>query len=163
MGNLKYGQSTCKEDIVQLRSENQYIVYLLLNDIYLIEYKRYSYSYIFSYFYSVTGRAWSAATTEGLLTYSLDVAMVFDPYDLALDVTPEGIKHALEKREFTKALVLSFRLNEKDVILQVVESIPSQDSEYISLFRINTVTSVLQVVWIFARWTTIQEFALPTV
>jgi periodic tryptophan protein 2 len=77
------------------------------------------------------GRAWSAATTEGLLTYSLDVAMVFDPYDLAIDVTPERTKQVLENREFAKALMLSFRLNEQNLILRVVENIPPQDSEYL--------------------------------
>ena len=75
------------------------------------------------------GRAWSAATTEGLLTYSLDVAMVFDPYDLAMDVTPESTKEVLQNREFSKALMLSFRLNEQDLILHVVENIPPQDSK----------------------------------
>ena len=37
---------------------------------------------------SPTGRSWSAATTEGLLLYSVDDALVFDPTDLAEDVTP---------------------------------------------------------------------------
>lgn len=76
------------------------------------------------------GRAWSAATTEGLLTYSLDVAMVFDPYDLEIDVTPESIQQVLDNKEFSKAMMLSFRLNEQDLILHVVESIPPQDSKF---------------------------------
>ena len=80
------------------------------------------------------GRAWSAATTEGLLTYSLDVAMVFDPYDLAIDVTPESIKDVLDNKEFANAMMLSFRLNEQDWIIRVVESIPPQDSEHIFVF-----------------------------
>lgn len=38
---------------------------------------------------SPTGQAWAAATTEGVLVYSLDEGMVFDPSDLDMDVTPE--------------------------------------------------------------------------
>ncbi len=94
--------------------------------------------YLYFYFFT-PGRAWSAATTEGLLTYSLDVAMVFDPYDLAMDVTPESTKQVLDNREFAKALMLSFRLNEQDLILHVVESVPPQDSKYIDfLLRLCT-------------------------
>ena len=39
---------------------------------------------------SPTGRSWAAATTEGILIHSLDPALVFDPTDLAEDVTPGG-------------------------------------------------------------------------
>lgn len=36
-----------------------------------------------------TGRSWSAATTEGVLVYSMDDNFIFDPTDLDIDVTPE--------------------------------------------------------------------------
>lgn len=36
-----------------------------------------------------TGRCWAAATTEGVLIYSIDESFVFDPTDLDMDVTPE--------------------------------------------------------------------------
>lgn len=75
------------------------------------------------------GRAWSATTTEGLLTYSLDVKMIFDPYDLSTDVTPHIIRQVLNRRQFGKALMLSLRLNEEDLILYVIESIPTHDSK----------------------------------
>lgn len=39
---------------------------------------------------SPTGRCWAAATTEGLLLYSLDPGAMFDPTDLAEDVTPQA-------------------------------------------------------------------------
>ena len=38
---------------------------------------------------SPTGRSWVAATTEGVVVYSMDDNMIFDPTDLDLDVTPE--------------------------------------------------------------------------
>lgn len=36
-----------------------------------------------------TGRSWAAATTEGVLLYSMDESFIFDPTDLDIDVTPE--------------------------------------------------------------------------
>ena len=36
-----------------------------------------------------TGRSWAAATTEGVILYSIDDSFVFDPTDLDMDVTPE--------------------------------------------------------------------------
>ena len=36
-----------------------------------------------------TGRSFSAATTEGVLVYSIDESFIFDPSDLDIDVTPE--------------------------------------------------------------------------
>nr|CAD1824141.1 unnamed protein product [Ananas comosus var. bracteatus] len=42
-----------------------------------------------------TGRSWAAATTEGVLMYSIDESFVFDPTDLDLDVTPEKVDEAL--------------------------------------------------------------------
>lgn len=36
-----------------------------------------------------TGRSFAAATTEGLLIYSIDDSLIFDPADIAIDVTPE--------------------------------------------------------------------------
>jgi periodic tryptophan protein 2 len=68
--------------------------------------------------------------------------MVFDPYDLAMDVTPESTKQVLDNREFAKALMLSFRLNEQDLILHVVESVPPQDSKYIDSFIASMYTGV---------------------
>lgn len=39
-----------------------------------------------------TGRSWAAATTEGVLIYSIDESFIFDPTDLDIDVTPE-VRH----------------------------------------------------------------------
>ncbi|GMY34160.1 transducin family protein [Fagus crenata] len=36
-----------------------------------------------------TGRSFAAATTEGVLVYSIDESFIFDPTDLDIDVTPE--------------------------------------------------------------------------
>ncbi|KAI0346477.1 WD40 repeat-like protein [Trametopsis cervina] len=77
--------------------------------------------------FSPTGRAWAAASTEGLLIYSLDDTMTFDPFDLDIDLTPQSLLSVLSKREYLKALVMAYRLNEKPLIHKVYETIPRTD------------------------------------
>lgn len=77
-----------------------------------------------------TGRSWAAASTEGLLIYSLDASLVFDPYDLDMDVTPTSIRRQLRKKEWTSAIVLAFRLNETPLIREVLETVPYNQSMY---------------------------------
>lgn len=61
------------------------------------------------------GTAWAAATTEGLILYSLDEQQLFDPTALELDITPASIHSALESGEHLRALLMALRLNEADV------------------------------------------------
>ncbi|KAI9674623.1 MAG: hypothetical protein M1829_003705 [Trizodia sp. TS-e1964] len=78
--------------------------------------------------FSPTGRAFCAASTEGLLIYSLDTAVTFDPFDLEISITPASTLHTLRhERAFLKALVMAFRLNERSLIRQVFEGIPVID------------------------------------
>lgn len=42
-----------------------------------------------------TGRSFVAATTEGVLVYSVDDSFIFDPTDLDIDVTPEVLLPSL--------------------------------------------------------------------
>ncbi|TFK38091.1 WD40-repeat-containing domain protein [Crucibulum laeve] len=77
--------------------------------------------------FSPTGRAWAAASTEGLLIYSLDESVAFDPFDLSIDLTPQSVLDVLASREYLKALVMAFRLSEKPYIQRVYESIPRGD------------------------------------
>uniref|UniRef100_A0A0B7A3F6 Small-subunit processome Utp12 domain-containing protein n=1 Tax=Arion vulgaris TaxID=1028688 RepID=A0A0B7A3F6_9EUPU len=79
---------------------------------------------IYALQFSPTGRSWVACSTEGLLVYSLDQTLVFDPYDLEMDITPEAIRATLNKGDYSAALMLSFRLNEQNLIQEVFESIP---------------------------------------
>jgi periodic tryptophan protein 2 len=73
---------------------------------------------------SPTGRAFAAATTEGLLLYSLDKEIVFDPYELDVDITPSTILASLERKEYLKALLMAFRLSQSQVTTKVIEGIP---------------------------------------
>jgi len=77
--------------------------------------------------FSPTGRAWAAASTEGLLIYTLDESLAFDPFDLTIDLTPQSILKVLRKRAYLKALVLALRLNEKPIVQQVYEGVPRSD------------------------------------
>ncbi|KAJ9617099.1 U3 snoRNP protein [Cladophialophora chaetospira] len=78
--------------------------------------------------FAPTGRSFCAASTEGLLIYSLDDvgADDFDPFDLDIDVTPQNIRAILAQAEpeYLKALVMSFRLNDKTLLRQSYESVP---------------------------------------
>ncbi|KAI0806171.1 WD40 repeat-like protein [Irpex lacteus] len=82
--------------------------------------------------FSPTGRAWAAASTEGLLIYSVDDTLTFDPFDLDIDLTPQSLLAVLSEREYLKALVMAYRLNEKPLIHKVYESIPRDDIRLIS-------------------------------
>ncbi|XP_071951728.1 periodic tryptophan protein 2 homolog [Antedon mediterranea] len=74
--------------------------------------------------FSPTGQQWAATTTEGLLVYSLNSSLTFDPFELSVNVTPDAVMHELKEGQWSSALMLSFRLNEANLIQRVVESIP---------------------------------------
>lgn len=75
--------------------------------------------------FAPTGRAFCVASTEGLLIYSLDTAPLFDPYDLDVTVTPASTLHVLHnEKDYLKALVMAFRLNEAPLVRKVFEGIP---------------------------------------
>ena len=76
------------------------------------------------------GRSWAAASTEGLLVYSLESDIVFEPFQLDCDVTPERTLQASSDNEHTKALIMSLRLNEPHLICQVMEAVKPFDSQY---------------------------------
>lgn len=55
--------------------------------------------------------------------------MVFDPYDLDLDVTPLSIRQQLRLQEWVSAIVLAFKLNERALKQEVLETVPHEESE----------------------------------
>ena len=77
--------------------------------------------------FSPTGRAFCAASTEGLLIYSLDNTFQFDPFDLDISVTPSTTLETLAQKDYLKALVMAFRLNERNLVRRVYESTPIPD------------------------------------
>lgn len=82
--------------------------------------------------FSPTGRVWAAASTEGLLMYSLDDSITFDPFDLDMDLTPQSVLQVLTSGEYLKALVMAFRLNEKVLIRRTYESVPHGDIQLVA-------------------------------
>lgn len=77
--------------------------------------------------FSPSSLAFAAATTEGLLLYSTENDLVFDPFDLDLDVTPQGVMEILGEKNWVVALVMAFRLNEESLLDRVVEGVPVHD------------------------------------
>lgn len=75
------------------------------------------------------GRCWAATTTEGLLIYSLDSQILFDPFELDTSVTPGRVREALRQREFTRAILLALRLNEHKLVQEALEAVPREESE----------------------------------
>ena len=76
--------------------------------------------------FSPTGRSFCAVSTEGLLVYSLDRHLVFDPVELQLDITPARIRQELGKQNFLAALLMALKLNERALIRAALEAVPHE-------------------------------------
>ncbi|KAI1474204.1 periodic tryptophan protein 2 [Daldinia eschscholtzii] len=78
--------------------------------------------------FSPAGTSFCAASTEGLLIYSVDNELQFDPFDLNMEITPASTLAVLEnERDYLKALVMAFRLNEAGLIKRIFQSVPYTD------------------------------------
>lgn len=74
--------------------------------------------------FSPTGRAFCAASTEGLLVYSVDQDLQFDPFELDIDITRASTLKAVEAGQYLRALIMGFRLNEQFLLRRIFEAIP---------------------------------------
>lgn len=77
--------------------------------------------------FSPTGASFAAATVEGLLVFSVDEGMTFDPVALDLDVTPATIRAALAGGDPARALAYALHLGEPRYIRAAVLAIKPQD------------------------------------
>lgn len=78
--------------------------------------------------FAPTGTSFCAASTEGLLVYSVDNDVQFDPFDLNMEITPASTLAVLQNdKDYLKALVMSFRLNEVGLIKRVFQAVPYTD------------------------------------
>lgn len=59
--------------------------------------------------FAPTGRGWAAASTEGLLIYSLDDFVMFNPFELDESVTPDAAREASLAGEHARALLVRAR------------------------------------------------------
>lgn len=82
--------------------------------------------------FSPTGQEWAATSTEGLLIYTLDNALVLDPINITEEVTPQAVDHHLQSRDFGQALVLSLHLGEEEILQKVYRAIPAAEVELIA-------------------------------
>lgn len=82
--------------------------------------------------FSPTAASFAAASTEGIMIYSIDDRVIFDPFDLDMDITPESTLLMLKEKNYLNALVMAFRLNEKYLIHQVYETIPIVDIKLVA-------------------------------
>lgn len=55
--------------------------------------------------------------------------MLFDPFELDTSVTPGWIREALRQRQFTRAILMAFRLNEKKLVQEALEAVPQNESK----------------------------------
>ncbi|SCU78010.1 LANO_0A01838g1_1 [Lachancea nothofagi CBS 11611] len=104
--------------------------------------------------FSPTSSAFAASSTEGILVYSVDETLLFDPFDLDVDTTPQAVSEALQEREFLYALVMAFRLNEEYLIKRTYESVPLKD--------IGLVSSGLPVVYLARMLKFIGDFSMES-
>lgn len=71
-----------------------------------------------------TGRNFAVACTEGIVIFSTDEYLLFDPFDLGVDVTPQNVHESIKNEEFQTALMMALRLNEENLILRAFEAVP---------------------------------------
>ncbi|SPN97215.1 probable periodic tryptophan protein PWP2 [Cephalotrichum gorgonifer] len=82
--------------------------------------------------FSPAGTSFCAASTEGLLIYSLDNKLQFDPFDLNMEITPASTLAVLQgEKDYLKALVMAFRLNEASLIKAVFQAVPHREIELV--------------------------------
>ncbi|CAM9127008.1 unnamed protein product [Chrysoparadoxa australica] len=77
--------------------------------------------------FSPSGREWAAACTDGVLVYSLDEAASFEPFQLDETVTPKAVEACICRREWVKALVMSFHLNEAQLCARAIDAVPMSE------------------------------------
>ena len=73
--------------------------------------------------FSPNGHAWSAATTRGLIVYSLD-EQPFAPVALSEAATPQQVRKCVCKGKYGQALLLSLHLNDAEIVQEVMEAVP---------------------------------------
>lgn len=77
--------------------------------------------------FSPTASQFACTSTVGLLIFSVDETLLFDPFDLDFEITPMAVKEAIAEKEYLEAFIMSFRLNDYHIINEVYESIPLKD------------------------------------
>jgi len=82
--------------------------------------------------FSPTGQEWAAASTEGLLVYALDSAMLFTPFELSEDVTPAKAREFARSGQFGKAFLIALHIGEDALIKEIYRAIPEDETELVA-------------------------------
>lgn len=85
--------------------------------------------------FAPTSREFVATTTEGLLIYSLDSQLLFDPFELELEVTPMATRSAIERQEYGRALSMALKLNQINLTREVIEQGPVDKDKILLLAK----------------------------
>lgn len=114
---------------------------------------------VFAVRFSPSGVSFAATCTEGLMIYSLDKGLVFDPYQLSLEVTPKSVREHLATREYATALLMALKLNEAPLIHECIEQIPMRDGEWKIFFCFPQAASLALLYWWFIAINSIMSLA----
>jgi periodic tryptophan protein 2 len=79
--------------------------------------------------FATNGRSWAASTTEGLLIYTLDAQIYFDPFNLDIDATPANVEKLCKQKKLVQSFVMSLRIGQDDLTHKVLLSVPVEDIE----------------------------------
>lgn len=90
-----------------------------------------SYTIEFSLIYVALGQDFAVVSTQGVYIFTVDQIRRFNPFKLALNVTPEEVCRLSQEEDHTKALSLALRLNENQLVQQVIESIPREKGSFL--------------------------------
>eukprot|EP00946_MAST-07B_sp_MAST-7B-sp1_P003544 g3544.t1 len=74
--------------------------------------------------FSPTGQSWAAATTEGLVVYSLRDDVAFTPFELTEEITPATVALLSRKGSHGKALLVALHLSESEILRAALLSVP---------------------------------------
>ncbi|KII72806.1 Periodic tryptophan protein 2 [Thelohanellus kitauei] len=74
--------------------------------------------------FSPTGGSFACVSTEGLLIYSKDEKLYFNPENLKCDVTREHVYELIDEQFIEKALLASLSIGEEDIITECLEHVP---------------------------------------
>ena len=74
--------------------------------------------------FSPAGQSWAAATTEGVVIFSLDEGLVFDPIDLDIEITPEAVTAATAEGQHARAIQMALQLNEPAILHAAMIAVP---------------------------------------
>eukprot|EP01062_Namystynia_karyoxenos_P050824 TRINITY_DN3968_c0_g4_i1.p1 TRINITY_DN3968_c0_g4~~TRINITY_DN3968_c0_g4_i1.p1 ORF type:complete len:1050 (+),score=379.59 TRINITY_DN3968_c0_g4_i1:89-3238(+) len=82
--------------------------------------------------FSPTGREWAAATTDGVLVYSLDggASQAFNPVLLQAGLTPQAVYGEVEKGNHAAALLKALNLGDPEVLSRVFYAVPPEEVDF---------------------------------